>query len=419
MASLGRNYQRLWTASALSNLADGVFQVALPLLAYQINESPGEVAAVAFAGRLPWLLFALPAGALADRLDRRRTMIRVDLGRVVVLAGLAAFVAAGLESIALLCVVSLVLGIGETLFDTSAQSVMPAIVDRDDLTRANGRLYAVELTMNQFVGPPIGGVLAAAAVAAAFAGTAACYALAGLALALMSGSFRPERTGPTTRLRTDIAEGARYLYRHRLLRTLAFMTGVMNLGNMAVFAILPAYVVDPGPMGLSEAGYGLLLTGFALGSLVGSFAADRIERAIGRSGVLMLTVVSGGVFGALPAVTSSVVPVAASFAVIGLTGVAWNVVTVSLRQRIVPDHLLGRVNAGYRLLAWGSMPIGAAIGGVLGELVGIRSVFWFAGITCGLLVLCQPLVTNVAIIAAEEGAGDGDGSDTEKVTTSS
>ena len=166
--SLGPAYHRLWTGSALSNLADGIFQVALPLLSLRLTDSPGLVAGVAFAGRLPWLVFVLHAGALADRLDRRRTMINVDSARAVVLASLTTVIVVGHEQLWLLYVVAFALGIFETLFDTAAQSIMPAIVEKDRLSHANGRLYAAEMTMNLFVGPPLGGLLAGVAIAAAF-----------------------------------------------------------------------------------------------------------------------------------------------------------------------------------------------------------------------------------------------------------
>jgi MFS family permease len=398
---LGANFGRLLTASAFSNLADGVFQVALPLYALELTRSPAQVAAVTLAGRLPWLLFALPAGALADRLDRQRTMVTVDVARVGALVTLAAMAAADVATIPLLCLVAFLLGVGETLFDTAAQSVLPAIVERDDLNRANGRLLASETVMNQFVGPPIGGFLAGAAVAVAFGTSAGAYAVAAAALATMTARFRPERSGPVTRLRTDIAEGVRYLAGQRVIRTLAFMVGVMNLGGVAVMAVFPLYAVDPGPMGLSEAGFGLLLAVSALGALAGSFLADRLERTLGRSGVLVMTVTVGGASAFVPVITTAFVPVALAFAAIGLSGVAWNVVTVSLRQRIVPDRLLGRVNAGYRLLAWGSMPVGAGIGGLLGETLGLRSVFIFSGVTTAALVLCRTIVSDEAIAAAE------------------
>ncbi|MBA2633118.1 MAG: MFS transporter, partial [Chloroflexi bacterium] len=163
--TLGRSYRRLWTATAASNLADGVFQVALPLTAVGITRSPAQVAGVTIAARLPWLTFALYAGALADRLDRRRTMIAVDVGRVVLIGMLAAVVALQAEQLWVLYVVALALGIGETIFDTAAQSVMPMVVGRDQLSSANSRLFAAEIAMNRFVGPPIGGLLAGAALA--------------------------------------------------------------------------------------------------------------------------------------------------------------------------------------------------------------------------------------------------------------
>lgn len=403
MTSLGPDYRRFWTASALSNLADGVFQVALPLLAVRLTHSPALIAGVAFANRLPWLLFALQAGALADRLDRRRTMFNVDLVRVVLIGGLAALTAAGAEHLWALYAVALALGVGETLFDTAAQSVMPSVVDRDQLSRANGRLYAVELTMNQFVGPPLGGVLAAAAVALAFATSASAYLLAAVALALVSGSFKPVRTGPRTTLRTDIAEGLRYLFGHRLLRTLAIMVGVMNLASTATFSVFPLFAIEPGPMGLSELGFGVILTATAAGSLLGSLCTARLERAMGRHRLLMLTIVLSGPTLALTA-TATVPLVLLGGVLMGFGVVMWNVVTVSLRQRVAPDHLLGRVNAGYRLLAWGTMPVGAFLGGLLGELVGLRATFVIAGGGCALLLFLKPFVTDEAMEAAEREA---------------
>lgn len=401
MRSLGAGYRKLWGASALSNLADGVFQVALPLMALRITRSPAAIAGVVVAGRLPWLVFALQAGALADRLDRRRTMMLVNVGRALVIGMLAVVVAADAVSLPVLYLVALVLGFGETLFDTAAQSIMPTLVDREDLSKANGRLYAAELTMNQFVGPPLGGALAGVAIALAFTASAAAYACAAILLALLVGSFRPARTGPPTRLRADIAEGARFLFRHRVLRTLAVMVGVMNLIESGLFAVFPIYAVGPGPLGLSEAGYGILLTTGAIGSLVGSLLANRFERRLGRSRVLWLAVVGSGFPTVVMALSSSPWAVGAAWIFGGLTVIGWNIVTVSLRQRIVPDHLLGRVNAGYRLVAWGTMPIGAALAGVLAEVAGIRAVFWFAAAGHLMLLAFRRVITEEAMDAAE------------------
>jgi MFS family permease len=398
---LGAAYWKLWSASAVSNLADGIFWIALPLLALRLTDSPALVAGVVFASRLPWLLFALVAGALADRLDRRRTMILVDLVRVGLLGSLSAAILLDVATIPMLYIVAFALGVFETLFDTSAQSIMPSIVPRSRLSLANGRLYAAELTMNQFVGPPLGGLLAAVAIGAAFGTSAVAYLLAALVLLSITGSFRPVREGPPARLDREIAEGLRYLVGHPLLRTLAVMVGISNLGGAAVFAIFVLYAVEPGPLGLSEVGFGLLATAGAVGSVAGSLLAPRLEKVAGRANLLAISIAVMAIAAALPAFTTSVLVVAVGLVLGGMMSMAWNVVTVSLRQRIVPDRLLGRVNAGYRLLAWGTMPLGAALGGAIGEMAGLRAVFIFSGGLTAILLLGRLVITEDAIEAAE------------------
>lgn len=402
---LGRNYRAVWAAAAVSNLADGVFQVALPLLAIRLGASPAGVAGLVVASRLPWLLFTLHAGALADRLDRRATMVGVDLARTALIGGLAVLVAAGGERLAVLYAVAFLLGTGETLFDTSAQSLMPAVVAGDQLSRANGRLYAAEITANQFVGPPLGGVLAGVAFAAAFAGTAGGYLVAAVLLATLTGSFRPDRQGPPATLRRDIAEGLRYVWGHRLLRTFTVVGGVGNVATMAAFALFPVLAVEPGPLGLSEVGFGVLLTLAAAGSLLGSLVVARVERALGRRRLLRLCIVVDGAATALLATAN--LPVAAVVGVVlGVTQILWNVVAVSLRQRIAPDHLLGRVNAAHRVVTWGAMPLGAALGGALAEVVGVRGVFLVSGVAMALVVLATGPITDEAMAAAERAAGE-------------
>src|SRR5918993_1251125 len=178
---LGSGYRRLWTSSSLSNLADGIVKVALPL---------------------PWLLVALPAGALADRVDRRRFMLGANAVRAALLALLTLSVVAGIGSIWLLYGVALGIGVAETIYDTAAQSILPQVVPRDRLARANGRLLAAELTANEFVGPPLGGLLVAAGVAAAFATPAALWVAAVGTLLFLRGGFSVPREAPTT-LRAD------------------------------------------------------------------------------------------------------------------------------------------------------------------------------------------------------------------------
>jgi MFS family permease len=399
---LGRNFAKAMVASGFANLADGVLWVALPLLAVQLTRSPLLVAGVTVAARIPWLL-APVAGAFADRLDRRQSMLRVNLVRTVLLGGLALAVAADLATLAMLYVVAVLLGIGETLFDTSAQSLLPALVSREDLTRANSRLFAVELVANTFIGPPLGGLLAAAGLAVAIGLPAAAYLVGAGCLALIVGSFRAAGAGPagSTRLRDEIAEGARFVWRHPVLRPLAIMLGVQNMAFSAAFSVFVLFAVAPGPMGLSEAGYGVLTAALGVGSLLGSWLAAATERRLGRVRTLVLSVVVNAAGLVVPVVTALAVPIGVSWLATGAAIVLWNVVTVSLRQRITPDRLLGRMNASYRLVGWGTMPLGALLGGALAEALGLRGAFLVAAVVTLATLAGFRFVTEEAIARAE------------------
>ena len=402
--SLGASFWKLWTSSGLSNLADGVFKIALPLMALQLTQSPTLIAGLTVAATLPWLLFALTAGALADRLDRRKLMLWANVSRTALPALLIAVIVLDLGSIWALYVVALMVGVAETLYDTSAQSILPQVVDKDQLSRANGRLYAVELTANQFVGPPLGGLLVGIGVVAGFAVPAALWLAAVGGLLLLPGSFRVEREQKTT-LRFDIREGLRFLWNQRILRTLALMTGVFNFTSSAASAVLVLFAVGPASkMELSEVGFGLLLTTTAVGALLGSFVAESVEAKLGRSKSLALTILGCALFVGAPALTSNPLILGPIFFVGGVMIVLWNVITVSLRQRITPNRLLGRVNSAYRLLAWGTMPLGAAAGGLLAQWLGLAAMFGMMGALTLALLALMPILTDKAIAAAEGSA---------------
>jgi MFS family permease len=400
---LGASYWKLWTSSGLSNLADGVFKIALPLLAIQVTQSPTLVAGLTVTATLPWLLFALTAGALADRLDRRKLMLWANLGRALLPAALVGLILMDFGSIWALYVVALMVGVAETLYDTSAQSIMPQVVHKEQLSRANGRLYALELTSNQFVGPPLGGLLVALGVVAGFGVPAALWLAAVGVLLLVPGTFRAEREQKST-LRSDIGEGLRFLWNQKILRTLAVMTGVFNFASSAAFAVLVLFAVGPASeMNLSEVGFGLLLTASALGSLVGSFISERVEARLGRSKSLTLTVFGCALFIGAPALTSNPYVLGPILFVGGILIVLWNVITVSLRQRITPNRLLGRLNSAYRLLAWGTMPLGAAAGGLLAQWLGLQAMFGIMGMLTLALLGMMPILTDKAIAEVDAG----------------
>ncbi|MFC3448750.1 MFS transporter [Amycolatopsis speibonae] len=390
MTSLGTAYWRLWSSSGLSNLADGIVKIALGLVAIQFTRSPALIAGLTFVSSLPWLVFALHAGVLTDRVDRRRAMLTANVFRAGLLGALAVAIALGFGSIWLLCVVALGLGLAETVHDTAAQAMLPQVVGREQLTRANSRLYAAEVTANEFAGPPLGGFLVAAGAFAAFAAPSALWIVAVVALFVVPGSFRAERTHGTS-VRADLAEGLRFLWENRILRVTAIMVGGFNFATSAMITVFVLYAVGPpSEMGLTEQTYGFLLSAIALGSFAASFAAERIELALGRSRALVLSLLTGAALVGIPAVTTNPYVIGAVFFVGGAGVVVWNVIVVSLRQRIIPDHLLGRGTSAYRLVAWGTKPLGAAAAGLLAEIVGLRPVFAGAAALILALALLTP-----------------------------
>lgn len=401
---LGSGFWKLWTSSALSNLADGVMKVALPLVAIRYTDSPALIAGLTFAFTLPWLVFALLAGALADRFDRRRLMLVANAARAAFLACLTLAMVAGAGSIWLLYAAAVCIGVAETVYDTSSQSILPQLVGKDALSRANGRLYAAELTTNQFIGPPLGGFLVALGVGLAFGTPVLLWVAAIGMLLLVRGRFTTDHPRTTT-IRADIAEGLRYLGRNTLLRTLAVMVGGFNFASSAVFTVFVLFAVGPSSaMKLTDPGYGLLLTASALGSVLGTFLAEPAERLLGRSRALTLTILGSLLTVATPAFTTNPVIIASGFFVGGVTVSIWNVITVSLRQRVTPQRLLGRLNSAYRLLAWGTMPLGAAAGGLIAQFFGIPAVFLTMGIVVLALVIGMFWVTDARMEAAEKDA---------------
>jgi MFS family permease len=404
---LGSRYWRLWSATVVSNAGDGIDAAALPLLAATLTRDPRLVAGMGVAFTLPWLLFALPAGAIVDRLDRRKVMYRVNIVRAALVAVIALSVAADTASIWLLYVVAFLLGTCETLFDNAAQSIMPSIVRPNQLELANGRQYAGEVVANTFVGPPLGGFLFAAAASAPFWIDSGSFLLAALLVASLAGSFRPagaRAAGERRSLRADIAEGVRWLRHHRLLRTLALVLGALNFASwlgMSTFVLFAQEI-----LGLDDAGFGLLLAGMAVGSVLGGIFGARIARALGPGRALIVSIMAFCLPWAAVGLMSSAVAVALLMWISSVFTVVWNIITVSLRQQIIPDHLLGRVNSVYRFLGWGSMPLGALAGGWLADVFGLRAPWLIGGAVVAVtLVLALPRISTKAIEEARAEAG--------------
>ena len=406
IGDLSPAFRRLLAASLASNLADGIILVAFSLAAARLTSDPAQVAAGADAGTIPQALAALHAGAIADRVDRRRLLGSVQAMRIVVLGLLTLATVLGALSIPLLAVGAFCLAIGQTFYDTTSQAILPMVATQEQLTRANSRLAAAETLADQFIGPPLGGLLVSVGTALAWGGAMVGYLLALAGLLLLRGEFRVPRSGPAASLTGDIVEGVRWLAGHPLQRTISLMVAVGAFAASSVFAVFVLYAVEPGPVGLSEVGYGLLLTAMGAGSLVGAVVVEPIERRLGTATTLVASHIAFGLLFVIPAVTDAVVPVALAFGLFGLTTMVWNVTNVSLRQRFIPPGLYGRVHAGHRLVSRGGALLGGLAGGVVGSAAGLTTVFWLAAVVV-LLSAAGALVVNDRNVAAALAARDG------------
>lgn len=403
-STLGPEYRKLWAASTISNLGDGITLVAGPLLAATLTRDPVLVSGIVFAQQLPWLVFSLLSGALVDRLDRRLTMGVVDLFRCGLLGVLGVAVLVGWATLPLLYAIFFLFGVAETLFANASLAIMPSVVPEEKLDKANGRLFAAELVTNQFAGGPIGGALFAVAAALPFLLDAGTFAASAVLVLALRGRFKvPETAGRRSSLVAEIAEGVAWLGRSRLLLALAVMLGAGNLVFSATFSVLVLFAQDV--LGLGSVGYGLLLTAGGIGGLLGSLLAGRLGALLGTGRALLLFMLLQGPAFAIVALSESPFVVGAMMAVDGFAAFAWNVLTYSLRQTLIPDRLLGRVTSVYRLVGVGAGAFGALIGGLLARSFGLSAPFWFAAVVMILVVLLfVPLVNNRTVAEARNAA---------------
>lgn len=400
------NFWKVWSANSFSNLGDGLYQVTLPLLAAQLTRSPSLIAALGVMSSLPWLIFALQAGSIVDRSDRRKVMLWVNGGRLLILFLLTLAVMTGNASLPMLYAAALLLGIGETLVDTALTSIVPSVVSKDRLTWANARLTAAQTVTNTFIGPPLAGYLAGLGFAIATGSSTLMYLMAGSALILMRGSFQvppAENAQAKGDFWRHVTEGLRFLWKDRLIRDLTLFTAAMNLFWSGWGALIVLYAVRPGPMGLSEFEYGIFLTAMAIGGLLGSAVCERLQKSLGTRNALALDFIGTILLVGVPALTTNpfVVGAAAFFAGLGAT--VWVILVASIRQRLVPADLLGRVYSASRFISWGIGPIGAMLAGFVAELWGIRTMFAIGGIvSIGLLLLFLGLISSRMLESQEE-----------------
>ena len=392
--SLSRAYWTQWTASAISNLGDGINFVAMPLLALSLTDDERLLSLTVFATFVPWLVLALPVGVVIDRLNRQYLMIFANVNRVGVFTAIGLAALTDRLGIWLLILLLVVIGSCEVLFDSTAQAFLPMLVDGNQLARANGFLFAAEVVAGSLAGLAVGALLFEASVGLPFVVNAVSFAIA----AGLIATIRPRR--PDTAAGPVLGDqrfrgGFEWLRGHRLLRTLAAMFTVTNLGLMFGQGIFVKYAVDE--LGLGGVEFGILLAITAMGAAFGGLIGHRVISNLGLRTTVVGPYLVFGVAQVVIGVTSTVWLVAVAGFTLGAAITIWNVVTVTIRQREIPPDRFGRVNAVYRWLGAAASAVGVAAGGFVAYSTNLRAPFLVGGaITLVAAVLfARPVLANL------------------------
>ena len=383
---LPNSYWRLFSSSTISNLGDGMVVAAAPLLAISLTDDSRLIAAISFAAMLPWLILSLPAGVYLDRHDRQKIMVRANLVRGLIFALIAIGAATDSLNIYLLIVATMLAGVCELFFDMSSQAILPAIVNQESLEVANSRLYISQIISNGFVGLPFGAWIFVIAIGAPFSINAIALILAALLIRSIRIKSAPKVESSTNSFGADLRQGLAWLWKHDLLRTLAIMLGVANMCGMFAQAVFVKFARDE--LGLGARGFGILLAAISVGSIVGGLIGQRVSKKLGATSAIILSYIIFAISDVIPGVFPKIWTVALSGIVMAIAGTTWNVITVSMRQRLIPTELFGRVNSVYRFIGTGSTAFGALIGGQIAYSFGLRATYLASGV-----VLLVALIT--------------------------
>ncbi len=378
---LGWRFAKLWTASTLSALGSGLATIAAPLYVAAHTKSALIVSSTSGAAWLPWLLFAIPGGVLVDRVDRRRLMVAIDWIRVAAMGVLAVALLAGWSSIVLLDAVLFLINTGEVVFRSASQAITPAVVPRDRLERANGWLIGGTTLMQNMIAGPLGGFLFVLAASIPFFVNAGTYAASAVLVGLVAGVYRAtghdsRAAGPRESVRAEIAEGFRWLMHQRLLRTMALLIGLLNITLTATTAVLVLLAKER--LHLGSVGYGTLFTCEAAGGILGAVWGDRLIRRVTATWTIRIGLLIEAGLHLTLATSRDAYVVGLMMFVFGVHASLWSIVAASLRQRMTPPEMLGRVGSTNLFIAAGGNCIGALLGGTLATAFGITAPYWVA-----------------------------------------
>jgi len=372
---MGTGFRWLLSSSWVSNLGDGIAIAAGPLLVASQTHDPILVALAGLLQRLPWLLFALYAGVVADRHDRKRIVFLVNIARAVVLGVLAITIVADAVNVAVVLATMFVLGTTEAFSDITTGTLVPMLVDKPDLGVANARLGVGMITLNQLAGPPIGAFLFAAGMVWPSVVQGVTCALGALLIARISISM-PERTDEHSHMRSEIVEGVRWLWHHPPIRTLTLTVTFFNVTFGAAMSVLVLYAEQR--LGAGAVAFGLLTTAGAIGGVVGSSAYPWLERNLGMANIMRCGLVIETLTHLTLATTQTLAVAMGVFVIFGVHEAAWGTTVITVRQRAVPTELQGRIGSVYMMCLMGGLVIGAGVGGVIAQAWGVTAPFWFA-----------------------------------------
>lgn len=403
---LGANFARLWTASIASNLADGLGRTAVPLIATTLTTDPLLIAGVSAIAYVPWLFFGFLSGVLVDRVDRRFAMASANALRVLAASGIALAIATGDLTIWILYAGILIFGLGETVYDNATIAMVPTLVDKPGLEKANSRMQAADLVVQNFIATPIAGVLLAVSIIIPVLSTAAGFLVAAvlaLTLPLAAGrSALPEEPVARSTVRADAREAVQYLLRHRFLRGMVLVTSAV--GGLLAFAqaTIVLFLLDTLHVPLAAIGFATAVVG--VGGLVGALVASPLVARWGRSRVMLASVIVTGLAilgtGLAPNIWVALVLYALSACGVSI----WNVPWGALRQDIVPGRLLGRITGLTRTFVWGIFPIASVLGGLVAR-IDLRLPFIVGGILMVIVTLCA---SRLLLAVDRQGTAEAD-----------
>ncbi|MFI6582804.1 MFS transporter [Embleya sp. NPDC050493] len=401
---LGRKFTLLWSASSVSAVGDGMRDAALPLLAATVSSSPNAVALVTVAGTLPWLVMSLVGGVLADRFDRRRLMWQVDLVRAVVVLGFAAWVLVASPPLVVPALLAFVLGCGETVFVNASTSALPDVVRPEQLEAANGRLEGGLIVGGHFVGPLLGSALFVVGAGYPFAVDGVSFVLAAALVAAL-GRSSASTPSPRRPVAADIREGVRWTWTHRGIRLLAIVAAVASMAFYLAVTMLVLLLTKT--LGASPVAYGMVLASGAVGGALAGVTSGRLRNRLGLTARIGLSFFLMGASLLGLGVGSSVALAAVLYAVASFGVVTWNVQVVSLRQRVVPRRLLGRVNSCYLLLSRLGILVGAGLSGWLGSAFSVRTPAVLGGVVLLASLVVVPRLASLEAVRSRPAGLDG------------